>query len=289
MPPNRSRTQRWREQLDLIHARGGGLELSLDRNVAEDGTPDLVWRVRILHICDDSILVEMPGAAGASVELPVGCDLVAAMSIGQNRWMFNSTVRSAGPIPGSPDRRALALDAPTRVERCRRRNFHRISTATVNLPVVACWPVISPTSVVAAELANKAEILASADGEQGQDLAVDAIPSILPDAGPHFPAQLVNISGGGVGLVVHPDDASSFERAHILWLRIDLRPRIGVPLGVTARIAHAHRDSEQNVIAGLAFEFQFNPPHRAFVVDQICRYVEVHRSAHRSVGGSTAA
>ena len=72
MPANRSRTQRWREQLDLILARGGGLELSLDRAASVDQTPDLVWRVRILQVNEDSILVEMPGAAGASVELPVG-------------------------------------------------------------------------------------------------------------------------------------------------------------------------------------------------------------------------
>ncbi len=289
MPANRSRTQRWREQLDLILARGGGLELSLDRSPTADNTPDLVWRVRILQVNDDNILVEMPGAAGASVELPVGATLVAAMSIGQNRWMFNTAVRSVGPMPGNSDRRAMALEAPARVERCRRRNFHRISTATVNLPTVECWPVFSPTSVVAAEIANKAEILAGVSAEEGQAVDGESTPAILPDVGPRYSARLVNISGGGVGLVVGPDDATSFSRSSIVWIRIDLRPRIRVPLGVTARVAHSHRDSEQNIVAGLAFEFQFNPPHRAFVVDQICRYVEAHRQAHRNSAKGNAA
>lgn len=289
MPANRSRTQRWREQLDLILARGGGLELSLDRAASEDQTPDLVWRVRILQVNEDSIVVEMPGAAGASVELPVGSPLVAAISIGQNRWMFNTAVRDMVPVPGHPGRRAMALDAPPRVERCRRRDFHRISTASVTLPQVDCWPVFSPTSVVAAEIANRAEILANVATEEGPTLDGESTPAILPDVGPRYPAKLVNISGGGVGLVIDPEDASSFARSTIVWLRIDLRPRIRVPLGVTARVAHSHRDSAQNLVAGLAFEFQFNPPHRAFVVDQICRYVEIHRSAHRSDQGGAAA
>jgi len=272
MPPNRSRTHRWRDQLELIRARGGGLELSLQSDNPQDDGPDLVWRVRLLELQDDSILVESLGAAGASIDVPVGTRLVVGMTVGQNRWMFLTRVRASGRHPAFHDRSALALDPPERIERCRRRSFHRISSASVSLPHVDCWSVLDPTSVLAAEVANRAQISDRAsDPEQ---------PAILPEVGPKFTANLENISGGGAGLVIPADQSSGFDRSRILWIRVDLRPRIAAPLGVTARVAHAHRDIEQNMHAGLAFEFQFNPPHRAFVVDQICRYVEAHRLAH---------
>ncbi len=271
MPPNRSRTQRWREQLELIKARRGGLEISLG-NHEGDGAPDLVWRVRLLDVGREEILVEAPGAAGSPLTIEAGTEIVAAMQVGQNRWMFGSRVLEVVPAPETPGGLAMRLALPERVERCRRRSFYRVSTAHVNLPAVECWPVLDPSTIVAAELANKAEITGGGSGEEA--------PMMLPEVGPSFPAKLLNISGGGVGLMIDADDAGGFDQSRILWMRIDLRPRIPAPIGVTARVAHAHRDSEQNLIVGLAFEFQFNPPHRVFVVDQICRYVEAHRTSY---------
>ena len=50
------------------------------------------------------------------------------------------------------------------------------------------------------------------------------------------------------------------------------------PIAITARLAHTHIDSGQNLYAGMAFEFHFNPAHKQFVVEQICRYVTVLQS-----------
>ncbi len=271
MPPNRSRTQRWREQLELIKARRGGLEISLG-NDGGDEAPDLVWRVRLLDLGGDHILVEVPGAAGSPLPIEAGTQIIVAMQVGQNRWMFGSRVLEVIDAPETPGGLAMRLALPDRVERCRRRSFYRVSTAHVNLPAVECWPVLDPSTIVAAELANKAEIKGGGSSEEA--------PMLLPEVGPSFPAKLLNISGGGVGLMIDAEDAGGFDQSRILWMRIDLRPRIPAPIGVTARVAHSHRDSEQNLIVGLAFEFQFNPPHRAFVVDQICRYVEAHRTSY---------
>lgn len=271
MPPNRSRTQRWREQLELIKARRGGLEISLG-NDGGDEAPDLVWRVRLLDLGGDHILVEVPGAAGSPLPIEAGTQIIMAMQVGQNRWMFGSRVLEVIDAPETPGGLAMRLALPDRVERCRRRSFYRVSTAHVNLPAVECWPVLDPSTIVAAELANKAEIKGGG--------SIEEAPMLLPEVGPSFPAKLLNISGGGVGLMIDAEDAGGFDQSRILWMRIDLRPRIPAPIGVTARVAHSHRDSEQNLIVGLAFEFQFNPPHRAFVVDQICRYVEAHRTSY---------
>ena len=43
--------------------------------------------------------------------------------------------------------------------------------------------------------------------------------------------------------------------------------------GFTARLVHTHVDSTQSLYAGMAFEWSFNPAHRDFVIEQICRCV----------------
>jgi hypothetical protein len=153
---------------------------------------------------------------------------------------------------------------PESVERCVRREFARVSTAQLKLPRVECWPLLEPSSVVAAEAANRAAIVLSKPGEvhSGEQ-------AILPEVGPKFMASMLNIGGGGLGLLLDPNDRNALDRTRLLWLRVDLRPTIAAPIGMTAKVAHTHFDSGQNVYAGLAFEFAFNPAHRAFVVEQI--------------------
>lgn len=273
MPANRSRTERWRECLEQIKARGGGLEIVVagPANHA-DARPigsDLVWRVRVLAITRDEVQVEQPMALGQPIEVQKGTHLIASMSIGQNRWMFRTHV--VDRILG-PDGRmtVLRLALPESVERCQRRSFFRVSTAELHLPLVECWPIIDPTTVIAAEIANRAQVT-SASTRPVSGESTDAI--VLPEVGPRFLAKLLNLGGGGAGLLVDRADSGSVDSSRLIWMRVDLRPYVPVPIGMTARVAHTHMDSGQNLYCGLAFEFAFNPAHRAFVVDQISRYV----------------
>lgn len=276
MPASRSRTERYQDCLRQIQERGGGIELAL-KDGANNGA-DLLWRVRLLRVSDEELVVEPPSAAGAPIRLPEQTGLIGCMAVGQNRWMFHTrvvgqvSVGEAGraPVPG------IRLAAPERVERCRRRAFLRISTASLSLPSVECWPLIDPTSVMAAEVANAA--LVRHHLRTGQPWTDTGEPLLLPEVGPPFRASLANLSGGGVGLLLGRNDAPGLDRARLFWIRINLTPGIPAPIGVTARLAHTHPDSQGNVYAGMAFEFQFNPAHRAFVVDQVCRYVENLRS-----------
>ena len=84
----------------------------------------------------------------------------------------------------------------------------------------------------------------------------------------------MNVGGGGVGLIIEKSDASALEQARVFWLRLDLQPHIPALVGLTARLAHTHIDSEQNTYAGLAFEFAHHPQHREFVVHQFTSYVD---------------
>jgi hypothetical protein len=196
------------------------------------------------------------------------------MTIGQNRWMFHTTTMGHTQASGAAGR-LLVLKMPENVERCTRRDFFRISTVDLRLPTVQCWPLMDPTSVVAAEAANRAQIndLSQTGGISGYELE-DPDSIMLPNVGPMFKANLLNISGGGLGLMLRPDEGRALDSRPFLWLRVDLRPDVPAPIGVTVRLAHTHIDSAHNLYAGLAFDFSHNPSHRKFVVDLFTGYVQ---------------
>ncbi len=276
MPANRSRTERWREGLQQILDRNGGLELSIAHNDADpelSRSPDLVWRVRLLALTDREMLVESPAAAGKNVSFQEGVPLVGVMSIGQNRWMFRTRTmtRADGPNPFRT-LHGVRIAMPDSVERCMRREFMRVSTAELRLPTVECWPLLTPTSVVGAEAANRAQINElSRRGEVAKDAGVPDF--ALPEVGPMFHARLMNMGGGGVGLIVDKNEAALADKARMVWMRVDLRPTIAAPLAITGKFAHTHIDSTQCLYAGVAFEFAYNPAHRDFVVEQVQRFL----------------
>lgn len=281
MPANRSRTTRWRECLDQIQERGGPIEIALPRDAAAPTCKDLIWRVRLLAVGPAEMVVEQPTTLRAPISLPEGTDLIGAMSIGQNRWMFHTRVLGHTGVALRPGRSvpAMRLALPERVERCQRRNHFRISTAELDLPSVEVWPVLDPATILAAEVANRAEIVDALRNGSGSATAGRLRPTVLPDVGPGFKACLVNLGGGGVGLCAPRDESVSIDRARLFWLAIHLAPTVPVPLGVAARLAHSHLDSAQNRYLGMAFDFTLNPAHEEFVVDQITACVVALRNA----------
>ena len=287
MSASRSRTERWRECLQQVFERDGALEISIADSAPGTGQSSLIWRVRILALNDREIVVEQPSALGQIIELGPDVEIVAGLAIGQNRWMFRTRTLGHAVRPGLHGRqiKALRLASPEVVERCQRRNFYRISTTELSLPPVECWPIVEPSSVIAAELANQAQILSYGQPGMAARLATDD-PMVLPEVGPRFAARLVNIGGGGAGLVVDRQDAAAVDRTRLFWLRVNLTPQIPIPLGMTGRLAHTHLDSAQNVYAGIAFEFAFNPGHKQFVVHQICRYVAELQKLQSSRGAA---
>lgn len=281
MPAHRSRTERWRESLEQIAHRGGGIEVAVDRGAPADGQSpsDLMWRVRVLSVTDTELVVEQPGAAGRGMNLAVGTPVIGVMSVGQNRWMFHSRVEACGAgLVGRPG--VMRLRAPEKMERCIRREFLRVATAELRLPAVECWPLLEPASVGTAEAANRERILSMQRPHARRQNPF--LGDLLPEVGPRFSASLVNVGGGGVGLLVSKDDASAAGRCRLLWVRLNLTPEIPAPLGLTAKVVHTHIDSAQNLYLGAAFDFDFNPSHREFVVEQIARYTNLVQTVRRA-------
>ena len=287
MPASRSRTANWRTSLEQIHERNGALEITLPRyvegeNIVGDsetgeGTANLVWRVRIMELSDESIVVEEPMALGEIVPLTPGVELVGIIVVGQNRWMFRTTHQGFKDIESGSHRafKGIDLKMPEHVERCQRRNFYRVSTETVLLPKVECHPLLDPQTALVAEAANRIEVLEAQDADIAGSAPTKKITDTdrLPEVGPCCNARLMNVGGGGVGLLVEPGERTAFDRHKIYWLRIDLSPHLAAPIGVVARLRHTHIDSEQRLYAGMCFEFSGESKHHEFVVDQLCRYV----------------
>jgi hypothetical protein len=277
MPANRSRTERWRDCLEQVYERGGCLEISLEGSTSADGSDqpaDLVWRVRILRLTDSEIVVEQPNALGQIMRIETDANVIAVLAIGQNRWMFPTRVIGTLDV-SQPEGRgvsALRLEMPESVERCQRRQFYRMSTAQLRLPEVTCWPLLDPGSAVPAEIANRAVITDLLRGERPAPPLREE-PLVMPEVGPSFRASLVNIGGGGAGLLVPPTESTAAARSRVLWVRVNLTPEIPAALAMTAKIAHTHLDSAQNQYLGIAFDFAAHPAHREFVVGQISRYV----------------
>jgi hypothetical protein len=157
----------------------------------------------------------------------------------------------------------------------------------LHLPKVETRALLDPRSVVAAEAANEAEIHDLAAGAIAGRIGSKTTEALLPEAGPAFFTTLVNIGGGGVGLMIDPTENRGMENGPFFWLRLNLTPQIPAPLAVTARLVHTHLDSSQRTYVGFAFDFRFNPSHERFVIDQLCRYVaQVQRDSVR--GAETA-
>jgi len=279
VPANRSRTMQWRRCLQQIHERSGAIEIAVAH--ADHASPSrshLVWRVRIIGLNENEIIVEQPAALGQVIRFRTDIAIVAVITVGQNRWMFSTTnlgltepkTRAGKRVPGG-----MRLRMPTSVQRCQRRNHYRIQTASLHFPAADLWPLLDPKSVVLAERANELDFQRM-DG--GLDLDADATPTpdspeIMPEVGPRLDALMLNLGGGGMGLRIPPEHAQVLSRHKLFFLRVALAPELRTPICASAKLAHTHMLSDHHIYAGMAFDFSFNAGHQRYLVEQISRYI----------------
>jgi c-di-GMP-binding flagellar brake protein YcgR len=294
MPANRSRTENWKHCLAQIAERGGTVEMAVKVDHLLNPGGDLIWRVKLLSVNEREIVVEQPAVVGRQFRLSLNTELVVGMTIGQNRWMFATRVMGVRSVRSETGRAVsgLIVALPERVERCSRRSFYRVSTAEFQLPAVDCWPLLDPASVVAAETANRLAFQDHAQAAGPRGLVSEAggsEASVLPDVGPRFTARLLNISGGGLGLLLDDQQQGGLEASGHLWVRVNLRPHLPLPVAVTSKRAHWHRDSSGAIYVGLSFDFAYHPAHQQFVVDALTRYVESVEAQQRLMRAREAA
>ncbi len=283
MPASRSRTENWRQTLQKVCERNGAVEITFQRQSNDDegaghdaqaGGVDLIWRVRLMAVSDDEILIEEPMTLGQRIEIHDGVQMVVVFSLGQNRWMFRtrSLGRTKTKLNADKSVVAIRLSLPSTVERCQRRQFYRVSTVGLELPRVDAHPLLSAASTIPAETAIRTRIEMMNEGQLAGFVG-EAEPLLLPEVGPPTETTLVNVGGGGAGLVVDADDAKPFDQHRMFWLTLHLTPHLPAPLGVVARLAHVRMDSEQRRYLGMSFEFSHNPSYKQFVINTLCKCV----------------
>ncbi len=284
MPAARSRTQNWRRTLEQVCERNGALEIAIPRPgdtswPGSDGkgsahAVNLIWRVRLLKVSDDEILIEEPVTMGQTIEIRDDISIVAVMAMGQNRWMFKTRTLGRTRFALNNDRKvtAIRLQAPKRVERCQRRSFYRASLGGLLLPKVELMPLLDVETVIPAEMAVRARIEMLQDGQLAGYIGSQE-PIMLPEVGPPVDTVLVNLGGGGAGLMIEPEYAGVIDENRVFWMSMSLLPYVPAPLSVMARLAHVRMDSEQRRYLGMAFVFDHNPSYRKFVSETLCRCV----------------
>jgi hypothetical protein len=269
--------------MQQVFERGGTLEISIasagsaihshplvdPQEVV--GSSDLVWRLKIVSLEEESVLVEAPVALGETFRIEDGIALVGAITIGQNRWKFRSR-KISDERPAGARGVCMRLELPDNVERCLRR-FVRIEAAELQLPSVSMWPLLDPRTIVAAETANE---------EAFRDFLESKVPSNvaapMPSVGPKFTATLMNVGGGGVGLRVESQDSAVLGRHRIFWIEIPLGRNHPVPIVATGKVVHTHLDSSQRTYLGVSFDFTFRLAHQQTVVEQIQRSMQQAQS-----------
>ncbi|HEX2610735.1 MAG TPA: hypothetical protein VHK68_06965, partial [Gemmatimonadales bacterium] len=112
---------------------------------------------------------------------------------------------------------------------------------------------------------------------------------LLPKVGPKFHGKLLNLSGGGIGLLFDPKNQGAVDRNQFLWVKVNLQPVIAQPVAMTLKRCHTHMDSGQNVYGGFSFEFGFHQAHQRFIVDLFSRYVEMIETRQRETSRDKAA
>lgn len=303
MGANRSRTENWLQSLQQLHQKGGSLELTLPRYLESNeegtttiseqgvGSKSIIWRVRILDMDDNSITIEQPSSLGQTFNLEDGIELVGIIAIGQNRWMFHTknTGKVRYELHTGKAITALRITMPESVERCQRRNFYRVPTVGLELPEVEVYPLLDPLSSAPAEAACRHEMLEAIDRELAGKIEPANTKPVLPQVGPVINSMLMNVGGGGIGVMILPEEAGGLAKHQHFFMRINLPPYLPVPLAVTARLRHTHVDSENRTYAGMAFDFSNSAQHQQFVIDQMCRYVaQVQRAQLRRASTEAA-
>ena len=268
MPARRSRTERWQESLSELAQRRGPMEISIPAGDAKS----LNWRVRLLEIRGNRLIVEQPVTLGRRVPIAVGASIVGGIAIGQNRWMFTTAVINAGEqtVGGRPHA-VLELFMPEEVERCQRRSFYRISTASLDLPEVVCESIRDTAEAVPLQIATRAAILDASGATGAKPAASLGIAS--PATGLSGRGELLNIGGGGACLRMPSSCGALLDRPAYFLLQLDLTPSVPLPLPITAKLAHTRIDSSQNIQAGFSFDFSQNQSYEPFVSEVICRYI----------------
>lgn len=254
--------QGWEQTLQQMLARNGTLELS-PIHLASCHTPP-TWRVRLLGIEDEALIVERPSHAGESIVIDGDTPLSAVFVDRQQRWSFATRVIDCVEHQLNDEQMvdAMRIHRPADAHSAQRRDFYRVDVAGMTTLPMQLWALSDLDSCVPCETHNDLV-------HRQRNVASPPEPP-PPQLGDRFDGLLMDISGGGMALLVPHHIEPLLRHETPFWLRITL-PDLPDPLLAVAKAAHWRREAADALRVGFSFTFDHNPAHQRVVNDQICR------------------
>ncbi|QNN22128.1 hypothetical protein HED60_07535 [Planctomycetales bacterium ZRK34] len=264
-----------------LSQRDGVIELSLRRDPTQfaaqkvtrqsDGSFQLSdahsWKVRVFAVEPDGIVVERPWSITQDVRFHAGMLLDGLMVDGLRRWTFTCRIQEVFRHALNERKQVicLRLSRPGDVQDGQRRNYFRVETVGAALPSAHLWHLLDHDGC--AEYEHYCRLRHRASPEERDEIIEPPSPCLGDD----FPTKLMDVSAGGLGVLVKREMDWLLPTAPLLWTKIVL-PDIEEPLFAVSRLAHWREESDVYFRLGLCFNFDHNPSYRSFFVDQLCRF-----------------
>jgi len=240
----------WRATFEAVAAHNLGVVLSVHPAGADK---PLSFRTRLFEFSDRGMTVEFPAGPDARRTLRPDTFVSLLVVHGSNRWQCRSHIHKLGfyKLNASTKVHAARLGPPLDVESAQRREFYRVSLTGVEVEPVQMMRIV--------------EQQADNDGPPGEHLrGGEPVPPTS------FACQLINLSGGGMG-VEAPQQAAPELLLDARYLCILTLPNDATPIEVTARLLHLRTNGDGSTYLGLEFEFD-DRPSRQHCVDRVCRF-----------------
>ncbi|MBI1368043.1 MAG: hypothetical protein GC162_05250 [Planctomycetes bacterium] len=286
MPHFTTAIPEWEQVFRRIAARSGVIELSRRKTPdaceqmtihhEADGSHQVAnintWRVRAFDMDRAAIIVERPWSAKKSITIESDELLDVLMVEGQRRWTFQCVVlgQSMFALNASKKVIALRLSRPLKVHDGQRRDFFRVDTAGSPFPSVHLWHLMDIESC--AEYQQYTMLRHRTPESQRQELKAPTEPPIGED----FAAMVMDVSGGGLGMLLPRTIEWLLPTAPLLWTKITL-PDIEEPLFAVSRVAHWRDENAKLIRVGVCFHFDHFPEYKPFLTDLLSHFTANHQ------------
>jgi len=241
--------EKWLQIVRGLAEQNSAVRVCLSSNPVEEGGRCV--RVRVLALSDDNVTtLEAPGLTDLGEQLREGTGVQVLALAGELRLLARCTVTGQMRHALNETTRvdAVCLSAPMRVSSGQLRDFYRAPVG-VGVDMSAVQLRLDPDDEPTIERAREAGI----------------------DPHERHKARLVNISSGGVGLVLVVDLAliPVFQIGAACYINAELTT-MDDPLGLRGLVVHTHKMDNGDLYIGLAFIFD-DPILQKQIEDQLQR------------------
>jgi hypothetical protein len=255
----------WFDLIKQTERRNGVVELRHDSGKVD--AVEKFHKVRLLKIDHGRWIVERPTITAGAPGFHHGDHIFGILGPGAKRWGFTSRVLASGVFQLNAEHRIpiLRLAAPTHIHSAQRRAYFRVSTVGAGVGDVQVYPLMDLDSVMDVE--NTIMQLHRDGGVDG--MISGALPR--PNIGPGHKAEMFDISGNGVSLLVNNSLRDAMQGHDLYWLTFTL-PQTAGQIGVVARRIRLSKDADGSPVAAFHFQYKHDPAYGRFAADLICRF-----------------